>query len=75
MGNDTYQMYRLKTNVDGSIDGVTETNDNEDRGLPGKVESWPVRFASRQAMDRRGLKSGVGIGGCRVTVVLDGQPI
>jgi hypothetical protein len=75
MYSNVYQYYRLTTKDDGSIYGTTETNDNENLGIPGPVESWPVSYRNFASMKRNTGLSHVGCIGCVVTVSLDGKTI
>lgn len=72
---ETYQRYSMSTQPDGSIVGVTETNDPEDRGYPCGFDSWDVRCRNRLEFDRRVGRSRVGVNGCIVSVYLDGRAV
>lgn len=73
----TWQRYDMHSLPDGSYEGWTSTNDNEDRGYPSAagVEQWQIKCRGRAAFDSRVGVSRVGVGGCVVTVILDGQQI
>lgn len=70
-----YQHYHLGTRPDGQIEGTANTNDNLDVGYPSEDAQWPVRYRSREEMERQTGKSHVGISGCQVVVYLDGEKI
>ena len=75
MGVETYHYYSLTTNPDGSIEGRAETNDNLDRGYPTEFADWPVKYRDEHEMLRRTGGTHIGINGCQVTVILDGQHV
>jgi len=61
------------TQGDGSVATTHTTNDNEDRGYPGPVETWEQKYSSREQFTRICGKSRTGCFGCEVTVTLDGK--
>ena len=72
----TWQRYDLCTCTDGTITGVTATNDNDDDGYPDNdVESWEVRYRNREEMIKRTGGSHIGCSGISVTVYLDGREV
>ncbi len=75
MNAHTYDITHLWTQPNGSLVGTRETNDNDDRGVPGPVETWPVEFKSRLALRQTYQQPSpwVGIGGCRVEIYVDGE--
>jgi hypothetical protein len=70
-----WQTYHLNTNPDGTITGVTRTNDDEDRGYPNTYAAWNVRFSCLEDMKHRTGGTHTGCSGIRVTVYLDGQKV
>lgn len=73
----TWQRYDMHSQPNGSYRGWTSTNDNEDRGYPSPngVEQWEVVCRNKAAFDSQVGVSRVGVGGCVVTVILDGRQI
>ena len=74
-GGGAWTHTELRTNPDGSITGITTTNDNLDRGYPTEFASWPERFANIEALAQRYPRRGewTGISGIEVTITLDGE--
>ncbi len=72
MTDGTWHQVEAFTREGGRIEAFVSTNDNEDRGVPGPVESWTQDYRDRDLFDRCVGKSRIGCLGCEVTVILDG---
>lgn len=71
----TWQRYDMHSHPDGSFAGWTSTNDVQDRGYPSGTDHWEVRCRNEADFRAHVGVSRVGVGGCVVTVVLDGRQI
>lgn len=71
-----WQTYDLYSQPNGTITGVTETNDDNDDGFPDPtIETWDVSYKSHEEMMRRTGGTHVGCSGIAVTVYLDGAEV
>lgn len=70
-----YQRYDLYTQSDGTLRGLTETNDDNDDGIPDTVERWEVSYADRAHALRATGGSHIGANGCKVEVFIDGDRV
>jgi len=71
----SYQNYNLYTQPDGSIEGRTSTNDDEDRGYATSYAEWGERYRDLDEALKRTGGTHVGCGGTVVTVWLDGERV
>ena len=71
-----WHTYDLYSNDDGTIEGESTTNDDNDDGYSdGTIEQWHVKFANREEMLKRTGGSHYGCSGIKVQVYLDGREV
>jgi hypothetical protein len=70
-----YQRYDLMTNLDGTITGWAETNDDQDLGIPNDFARWECNYGDRETALRICGKSRMGWSGVEVIVTIDGRRV
>lgn len=72
--NKVYSTFRITTLEDGMAHIESETNDDDDDGVPGELTNWSTTCKMSTALSIAG-KSRIGIWGHEVNVYLDGEQI
>lgn len=71
---EVYTIFRITTLADGRARIESETNDDDDDGVPGELTNWSTETTMPTAKSIAGV-SRIGIFGHEVTVYLDGEKI